>query len=111
MPAKPVARPAPRAQVVEAQVNDIKGANRMTGQLADQVNAQAQDPRSILANVDLAIGENRITTGLSRRARGCNLTPTVANAAFAWSFAPSGDRQAIITVIGADQPGACLEFY
>ena len=110
MSAKPPQRPQARAQMVDAQVNDVAGANRMVGQLSDQVNAQAQTQRSVQVS-DLVIGANRIVTGLTRKARGCNLTPTVASAAFAWSFVAEGDRMAVITVLGAAQPAATLEFY
>lgn len=111
MPAKPANRPAPKAQMVDRHVDSLESADRQMGELAKLVNDQAPDPRSVRTGVDLVVGDNRIVTGLPRRARGCNLTPTVADATFAWAFAPSGDRMAVITVIGIDQPGVTLEFY
>lgn len=111
MPAKPKPAPQARAQMVDRHVDSLESADRQMGEVSELLNAHAPDPRSIRENIDLAIGDNRIVTGLSRRARGCNLTPTVASAAFSWSFAASGDRMAVITVIGAAQPGCTLEFY
>jgi len=60
---------------------------------------------------DLVIGENRITTNLGRRARGMALTPTVADAMFAWSFAIDNDTEVIVTVIGEAQPACPMEIY
>lgn len=61
--------------------------------------------------IDLVVGVNRVTTGLGRKAKGCHLSPTVADASFAWSFATDGDRQVLITVIGVAQPACPVEFY
>lgn len=111
MAAKRPARPAVRSQLVGRQTHDIEGVTRLATNIAEQ---EAQDlpvVRSVRENVDLVVGTNRLVTGLPRRARGCTLTQTVADASFSWAFAPSGDRMAVITIIGVDQPRATLEFY
>ena len=82
----------------------------MLDQLTQAAERNAPTPRSQFV-VDLAVGINRMTTNLGRRAIGCTVTPTVADVAFAWAFAAVGDRQADITVLGVAQPGASVEFY
>jgi hypothetical protein len=67
-------------------------------------------PRNAIT-VDLIIGDNRINHGLGVIPRGCGITPTVADASFAWAITARDDRQAIITVVGIAQPGATAEFY
>lgn len=82
----------------------------MIGQLVDAADRSLAAPRSTVV-VDLEVGVNRVNTLLGRRAIGCTLTPTVADATFAWAFAAVGDYAGEITVIGVAQPGAAVEFY
>ncbi len=105
-----VARPRVVQQVVGHQVSDSDAADRMNDALVAQVNTATVSERSIIV-MDLAVGANTVNHGLGAAARGCNVTPTVADATYAWSFAVSGQRQAIITVVGVAQPGATLEIY
>ncbi len=102
--------PRPVARVIDAHSEDLAGAERMLDQLTQAAERNANSPRSRRV-VDLAIGANRVVTNLGRRATGCTLTPTVADATFAWSFAPDGDKAATITIVGAAQPACPLEFY
>lgn len=110
MPARKVARPVQRARVIDAHSDDQAGTERMIDQLTQAAERNAQTPRSVRV-VDLAVGANRIVTNLGRRARGCTLTPTVADATFAWSFTPDGDKAAIITVVGVAQPACTIEVF
>lgn len=110
MAARKVPRPVSRARVVEHHTNNQAGVERMFDQLIGAADRSEPTPRSVRV-VDLAIGTNRVVTNLGRRAQGCTLTPTVASAAFAWSFAADGDKAAVITVIGAAQPACPIEFY
>lgn len=61
--------------------------------------------------VDLVVGDNRVATNLGRRAQGMSLTPTVADAMFAWSFSIDNDTEVIVTVIGTAQPACPIEVY
>ena len=110
MSARPIPRPAARAQAVTAQVNDIDGANRAVEILTDQMNRQAMESRAVLV-LDLVIGENRVNHGLGRVAQGANVCPSVADATFAWSHRADGPRQSVITVVGVSQPSCTVEFY
>lgn len=113
MPADKRTRPRVRAQLQTGTlVSGDPSASRLLSDLGDAVGAleTGQLVRS-RARVDLALGANRIVHGLGRRAVGANVTPTVADATFAWSFAADGDRVAVITLVGVAQPGAAVEFY
>ena len=108
--AKKVGRPVQRSRVVSAHSEDMAGVERMIDALSGQSDANRPVPRAVFT-VDLYVGVNRVVTSLGRRAQGCTVTPTVADPTFAWSFAPEGDRLALITVLGVDQPGATVEFF
>lgn len=110
MPARKVSAPVPRARVVEHHAEDQAGTERMLDQLTDAAGRAQPVPRSARV-VDLVVGANRVITNLGRRAQGCTLTPTVADATFAWSFEAAGDKAAVITVVGVAQPACPLEFY
>ena len=107
--AKPVARPVQRSRAVTAHAGD-PATDRAVDALAQQSDANRPVPRSVRV-VDLVVGANRIVTNLGRRAIGANVSPTVADATFAWSFAADGNTTAIITVVGVAQPGAGVEFW
>ncbi len=102
--------PRPVARVVDAHADDQAGTERMLDQLTQAAERNRTAPRTQMT-VDLVVGVNRIAHRLGRRAMGANVTPTVADATFAWSFAPDGDKFAIITVVGVDQPAAPLEVW
>jgi hypothetical protein len=89
---------------------DQEGTERMLDQLAERVAANAPASRSHRV-VDLVVGANRVTTHLGRKATGCTLAPTVADASFAWAFAPDGEQFATITVLGVGQPACPIEFW
>jgi hypothetical protein len=99
---------ATQPRILGHNVPDIDAAQRLTQQLADK--QQAAQRRSSVT-VDLVVGDNTVTHRLGTRPRGAHLTPTVADASFAWALKSRDERQAVITVVGVDQPGAELEFY
>ena len=103
-------RPRVAAKVLDLNVTDISGANRATTTLAEAANAATVHERSI-HTVDLIVGTNRFNHGLGGRARGCTMCPSVADPAFAWSFAVDGDKQVVITVLSTAQPKATMEIY
>ena len=74
-------------------------------------NLETQQVTRSVVVVSLGVGANTVNTNLGRKARGCTLCPTVADATFAWSFAVNGDAQATITVLNVAEPNCPLEFY
>ena len=100
----------PRDQIVSHHVEDIEAADRLTDELARVLDSVDQAKRSGV-RVDLVVGTNRILHLLGRTPKGCNITPTVADATFAWCLASKDDNVATITVVGVDQPGVWVEFY
>lgn len=105
-----VARPVPRARVIEAHGDTPEGVERALDQLYAAADRALPVPRSVRV-VDLVVGENRIVTNLGRRAQGVTLSPTVADATFAWSCAIDGDTSVVITVVGSAQPSCPVEIY
>lgn len=64
-----------------------------------------------IIEVDLAIGINAVRHSLGRVPVAVNVTPTVADAAFAWCLDKDNsiaDRQVLIEVIGRAQPNATV---
>ena len=113
MPAKKLDRVATRPRLLPAVLGDPSQASRLLSDHAAAVSQveQRQASRSQVT-VSLVVGANTVNTNLGRRAIGCNLTPVAAaSTSFAWSFAASGDAQAIITIVGVAQPSCPLEFY
>lgn len=108
MPAQRPQRPAVRDQVVEHHADTRQSADRMISELARVQQAQAQLARKQLT-VDLVVGSNRIAHNLGRKPKHVTLMPTDADAAFAWAVSEITERQLVIVVVGADQPGASLE--
>lgn len=114
MAANKLTRPAPRPQLHTGTLVD--GDPVKIGRLIADVGAAQQQqaatvaPRVVLT-VSLMVGTNRVNHGLGRRARGATVTPTVADATFAWAFATDNATQAIITVVGVPQPNATIEVF
>lgn len=112
MAAQPPKRPATVSRLVQATLLDQPAVGRLLSDQADATTALEQQVkrRSVLI-ADLAVGVNRLAHGLGRKALGATVTPTVADASFAWSFSVDGDRVAIITVVGVGQPNATVEVF
>jgi hypothetical protein len=102
-PARPTSRPRQFAPVSgDAQTRQIiQSAQRAADQLRD---------RSVVT-VDLIVGDNVINHGLGRKPSGATVTPTVANAAWAWSLKSATGSQMTLTCIGVAQPGATVEAF
>lgn len=106
------ATPKTRTQVVQHQVPDFASLSRANDSIVDAANqALAGVTERRVVTMDLAVGANRINHGLGAKARGAYVTPTVADASYAYSFAADGDKQAVITVVGVAQPGATVEVF
>jgi len=62
------------------------------------------------ATATLVAGDNVVNHGLGRVPTACTVTPTVADASFAWALTAADDKQATITTVGTTQTNATLEF-
>ena len=114
MPATKPARPTPRPALIDQSVDgqDSESVSRAIDSIHDAIKAiEARVSTRKAYLVDLRVGDNRITHGLGQRCSGCNLTPSIADASFAWCLTVDNDTQGVLTVIGIDQPGAVVEFY
>lgn len=110
MPARRPKRPPPRLQVASQAIDNFETADRVIADLADQVVRQDTLRRSAVI-IDLAIGSNRVIHNLGRLPIGATLTPTVADATFAWAVSAKDERTITIDVIGAAQPQATIEVF
>lgn len=110
MPAARAKRPPPRAQVIAHEARSPDAIERMVGELAGQLDRQAQPHRSSVT-VDLVVGENRVIHNLGRVPRGATVTPTAADATFAWAMTSADERTAVLAVAGVAMDGAEVEFH
>lgn len=114
MPAVKPQRPVQRQQLQTGTLLDAD-PSKVSRHLSDLATAvQAGEQRAIQrsgSTVDLVVGANRINHGLGRAPLGATVTPTVADASFAWALTGGDARQAVITVIGVPQPKAYVEVF
>ena len=106
-PVRPIARPRVAAPVAGDEASPF--AQRQIAETLQRTADQLRD-RSVVT-FDLKVGANVLTHGLGRKPQGANVSPTVADATFAWALSAGDLRQATITCIGVPQPGAAVEFY
>lgn len=99
-----------KQQIVPHHADDIDAAERMIDQVAAQVSASKRRERWS-TTVDLAVGANVIRHALGRVPTGANVTPTTADASFAWALTAKSDSKVTITVVGVPQDGATLEVF
>lgn len=114
MPVSKPVRPQQRQQLQTGTLLDADPAkmSRHLGDLVVAVDAQARRTTDrVRVTVDLVVGDNRVAHGLGRAALGATVTPTVADASFAWALTGGDARQAVITVIGVPQAKATVELY
>jgi hypothetical protein len=110
MPAAKPQRPAARPRQVAPVSGDVSAFTmRQVAQTAQRAADQLRD-RQVITR-DLAIGDTVITHGLGRAPTGATITPTVANASWAWALKATSQTQITITCIGVAQPGAILEVF
>jgi hypothetical protein len=57
----------------------------------------------------LTAGENRVNHGLGRKPSSVTVTPSVADATFAYQLTSSDERQVVITTAGTTQTDATIE--
>lgn len=110
MPPRRLKRPPPRAQVATPAITTLEAADRAITEIADRVAARDTLGRSAVI-ADLEIGSNRVIHNLGRSPIGAAVTPTVADATFAWAVSAKDERTITIDVIGAAQPKATIEVF
>lgn len=107
MPAQKPVKPQTRPRIIapksgdQAQRQVIDAVQRSADQLRDRASM----------TMDLAVGANVVNHGLGRAPRGASVSPTVADATWAWALTAADDKQATITCVGVAQPGAAIEVW
>ena len=112
MPARNATPPPAKRFAPSAQLDDPT-INRVVDSLRREVQDAQSRASTYNTQADLVVGVNAVQHSLGRAVRSVIVTPTVADAAFAWCLVtnnPHPDRQVLIQVIGVGQPGAYLEF-
>lgn len=107
-------RPRARQQLQTGTLMTADPAS-VSRHLSDLATAQQATEKRIAGRnqvtVTLPVGATRINHGLGRKALGCNVTPTVADATWAWAMTAADDKQVTITTVGIAQPNARVEIY
>lgn len=110
MPVQRPRRPATRPRQIATTGGDITPITmRQVVQSAQRAADQLKD-RAVITR-DLVVGDTVITHGLGRAPTGATITPSVANATWAWALKSTTTTQIIITCVGVAQPGAVLEVF
>ena len=116
MASKVVSRPAARAQLQTGTVVGQVDPNVISRQLSElgdamETSAQQAQPTRFQGRQSLALGANRVSHGLARKPNGATVTPTVADATFAWALTAADTKTVTITVVGIAMPNAYLEVF
>lgn len=106
-PKRPRVRPL--AGSVLALGPDASAPIRDIATSMQRIGRQIRDRATVI--VTLGVGATRITHGLGRKPEGATVTPTVANATWAWALTASDERQITITCVGIAQPNATVEVF
>ena len=114
MSAQPRQRPRPRQQLQTGTLisTDPAAVSRALSDLATAQQAterRARDRDQV--TVTLPVGSTRVPHGLGRKAMGCAVCPTVADATWAWAMTAADDKTITIATVGVDQPNARVEVY
>lgn len=113
MPASKPSRPQNRPGLVPvAGTVELEDVPRSMSKLATallELQGRTQDRR--ILTLDLAVGANRINHRLGRVPSGVNITPTTADATWAWALTSKNARQLVITTVGVAQAGATVEIF
>lgn len=111
MPANKPSRPKTRARH-RPYIAGTEDASRAISQLAESVQrTEAKVGDRSTSIVDLSVGANSVAHRLGRRPIGASITPTVADASFAWAMGETSTTVVVITVVGVAQLGATLEVW
>lgn len=114
MPAKAIPRPGHRQQLVTGTlVGELDPAtvSRQLSELGDALDGAVTVPPRFQGTVSLVVGLNVVSHGLNRTPKGATVTPTVADATFAWAMTAADNGTATIKVVGVNQPNAYVEVF
>jgi hypothetical protein len=106
MPTQKPQRPQQRARVIAPVADDF--VQRQLADASQRAADQLHDRNGVF--VSLIVGANTITHGLGRKPRGVAVTPTVADASWAYALTRADAKQATVTCVGVAQPNAYVEF-
>lgn len=111
MPAKKPQRPPTRPRVVAPVTGDevTPFSQRLLADATQRAADQLRDRTSL--TVDLVVGDNVINHRLGRQPSGATITPSVADATWAWAMKAASTSQVTLTCIGVAQPKARVEVY
>lgn len=114
MPATKPSRPTPRAALISRNVDgkddaDIPRAMDDHAAAIGRIEGRLRDRAVVTAT--LAVGANRINHGLGKKPTGCTVTPTTANATWAWAMTDASATQIEITTVGISQTNAVVEVF
>lgn len=105
MPTQKPQPPRPRPRQIAPTSGDA--SERQVIQASQRAADQLRDRSSVVTS--LAVGDNVINHGLGRKPTGATVTPTVADATWAWALKSADSSQMTITCIGVAQPNAAVE--
>jgi len=114
MPAVKPQRPQQRQQLQTGTLIDADPAkvSRHLSELGaglDALAARIKDRDH--ATVTLPVGSTRVPHGLGRKAIGCSVTPTTADATWAWAMTAADDKTVTVTTVGVTQTNAIVEVW
>lgn len=114
MAASKVQRPRARPQLQTGTLIDADPSkvSRHLSELAaglDAATARIKDRDH--TTVTLPVGATRVPHGLGRKAIGCSVTPTTADASWAWAMTAADDKTVTVTTIGVAQANAVVEVW
>lgn len=110
MPPVKITRPRQRQQLSTGKLMDAD-PQKISRHLAEVAAAIPEVKDRTSQKVDLVVGDNLINHGLGRPALGATVTPSVADATFAWAMTATDRLTATITVVGVPQTGARVEVF
>jgi hypothetical protein len=111
MPARRSIRPR-NVPGMKSTVLSDPTTSRAVGNVASAVSQlQGQPQFSPPIQANLVVGSNTVKHGLNRAPAWVGVTPSVADATFAWALNPQNphpELQLLIDVVGVAQPGALI---
>lgn len=102
-PVRPTVRPRQFAPIAGDAV--VRQVAQSAQRAADQLHDRAQ------VTFSLVVGDTTINHTLGRTPTGATVTPTVANATWAWALKSASSTQIILTCVGVAQPNAVIEIF
>lgn len=110
MPANKSKRAPQTRQLVSHQSDDPDAVSRSIDAIAAQLVPSTRKERDSQV-VNLAVGANVLRHKLGRTPTGAAVTPTTADATFAWALTAKSATTVTITTVGVAQTAATLEVF